>query len=43
MEDHEGDTTTVYRIRRIVYEQFEPFKRKIIDAAVAEGLWEIVD
>lgn len=34
---------TVYRVRRIVYEQFEPFKRKIIDIAVEEGLWEIIE
>jgi hypothetical protein len=43
MENHAGDTTIVYRIRRIVYEQLEPFKRKIVDAAVAEGLWEIIE
>jgi hypothetical protein len=33
----------VYRIRREVYEMFEPFQRKIIDAAVKVGLWEIID
>ncbi len=43
MELKSNDTVIIYRIRREVYAQFEPFKRKIIDAAVELGLWEIIE